>query len=62
MIAVKASVGAAIAQGDTVLVLESMKLEHALAASRGGVVRAIHVEAGQQVATGQVLASFEAAP
>ena len=62
VIAVRTSAGASIAQGDTLLVLESMKLEHALAASRGGVVQAIHVEAGQQVATGQVLATFEARP
>ena len=62
VIGLKTAAGAAVAQGDILLVLESMKLEHALAAARGGVVQAIHVEAGQQVATGQVLVTFEAGP
>ena len=60
VIDVRVARGAAVAQGDILLVLESMKLEHALAAVRGGVVQAIHVDAGQQVATGQVLVTFEA--
>ena len=60
VIGVRVARGAAVAQGDILLVLESMKLEHALAAVRGGVVQAIHVDAGQQVATGQVLVTFEA--
>jgi geranyl-CoA carboxylase alpha subunit len=42
------------------LVLESMKLEHVLSAARDGVVKAVHVEAGQQAATSQVLVTFEA--
>ena len=62
VIVVKASPGAAVAQGDTLLVLESMKLEHALAATRGATIHALHVAAGQQVATGQVLLTFAAAP
>lgn len=62
VIAVQATGGSAVAQGDSLLVLESMKLEHVLAASRGAVVQAVHVEAGQQVATGQVLVTFGAAP
>jgi 3-methylcrotonyl-CoA carboxylase alpha subunit/geranyl-CoA carboxylase alpha subunit len=60
VIAVKALPGAAVVRGDTLLVLESMKLEHALAASRDGVVKSVHVEAGQQAATSQVLVTFEA--
>ena len=62
VIAVKASPGAAVSQGDTLLVLESMKLEHALAATRGATIHALHVAAGQQVATGQVLLTVAAAP
>ena len=61
VIAVKAQPGSAVARGDTLLVLESMKLEHALAASRDGVVKTVHVEQGQQAATSQVLVTFEAA-
>jgi geranyl-CoA carboxylase alpha subunit len=60
VIAVMAQAGGSVALGDSLLVLESMKLEHALSASRAGVVEAIHAEAGQQVATGQVLVTFEA--
>ncbi|MEZ0306845.1 MAG: acetyl-CoA carboxylase biotin carboxyl carrier protein subunit, partial [Ramlibacter sp.] len=52
--------GTTVARGDTLLVLESMKLEHALAASRDGVIKSVHVEAGQQAATSQVLVTFEA--
>jgi geranyl-CoA carboxylase alpha subunit len=60
VIAIKAQPGVAVARGDTLLVLESMKLEHALGASRDGVIKAVHVEAGQQAATSQVLVTFEA--
>ncbi len=59
VISVQAAPGARVARGDTLLVIESMKLEHALAASRDGVVKTVHVEAGQQAATAQVLVSFE---
>lgn len=62
VIAVKARPGAMVARGETLLVIESMKLEHALAASRDGVVKAVHVQAGQQACTSQVLVTFEAAP
>jgi geranyl-CoA carboxylase alpha subunit len=62
VIGLKVAAGTAFAQGDSLLVLESMKLEHALAAARAGVVRALHVDAGQQVATGQLLVTFEAMP
>ncbi|ROZ64548.1 biotin carboxylase N-terminal domain-containing protein [Ramlibacter sp. WS9] len=60
VIAIKAQPGATVVRGDTLLVLESMKLEHALGASRDGVIKSVHVEAGQQAATSQVLVTFEA--
>jgi geranyl-CoA carboxylase alpha subunit len=60
VIAVKARPGEAVVRGDTLLVLESMKLEHVLGAARDGVVKSVHVEAGQQAATSQVLVTFEA--
>jgi 3-methylcrotonyl-CoA carboxylase alpha subunit/geranyl-CoA carboxylase alpha subunit len=60
VIAVKAAAGAKVARGDTLLVIESMKLEHSLAATRDAVVRSIHVQAGQQAAASQVLVTFEA--
>ena len=60
VIAIKAQPGATVVRGDTLLVLESMKLEHALGASRDGVIKSVHVEPGQQAATSQVLVTFEA--
>ena len=62
LIAVHAALGAVVKRGDTLAVLESMKLEHALAAPRDGVVLALRVEAGQQVAPGQVLVQLEPLP
>jgi 3-methylcrotonyl-CoA carboxylase alpha subunit/geranyl-CoA carboxylase alpha subunit len=61
VIAVKAQPGARVAKGEALVVLESMKLEHSLAAARDGVVKTIHVAPGQQAATSQVLVSFEPA-
>jgi geranyl-CoA carboxylase alpha subunit len=61
VIAVHAQAGQAVKKGDTLVVVESMKLEHALAAARDGVVRSLHVEAGQQVGTAQVLVTLETA-
>jgi geranyl-CoA carboxylase alpha subunit len=60
LIAVHASPGASIAKGEPLLVIESMKLEHTLAAPRDVTVDAISVAAGQQVAPGQLLVTFAA--
>jgi geranyl-CoA carboxylase alpha subunit len=62
VIAVAAEHGRAVVRGETLLVIESMKLEHALAAPRDGLVASVHVAAGQQVAAGQRLVTFEGAP
>jgi 3-methylcrotonyl-CoA carboxylase alpha subunit/geranyl-CoA carboxylase alpha subunit len=51
--------GQAVKRGDVLVTLESMKLEHGLTASRDAIVKAVTVEVGQQVATGQVLLGFE---
>ena len=55
LLAVSAKPGATVARGDTLAVLEAMKMEHALTAPRDGVIEAIHATAGQQVAEGDVL-------
>lgn len=60
VIAVKVSAGESVRRGDTLLVIESMKLEHAICATRDAVVAAMAVEPGQQTAPGQVLLRFEA--
>ncbi|MDP2031950.1 MAG: biotin carboxylase N-terminal domain-containing protein [Polaromonas sp.] len=60
VIAVSALAGATVRRGDTLLVIESMKLEHAVCATRDAVLGAVEVEPGRQVATGQVLLRFAA--
>ena len=61
LLALHVAAGAAVKRGDTLAVLESMKLEHALCAPRDGIVKGVQVEVGQQLATGQMLLSFEPA-
>jgi geranyl-CoA carboxylase alpha subunit len=60
VIAVHAVPGQAVRRGDTLLVIESMKLEHAVNAPHDAVLAAVMVEPGQQAAPGQVLLRFEA--
>ncbi len=55
VVALHVAPGDVVEQGAPVLVLESMKLEHSLAAPRSGVVEAVLVSPGQQAAPGQVL-------
>ncbi|MBY9067252.1 ATP-grasp domain-containing protein [Hyphomonas sp. WL0036] len=50
--------GQSVARGDTLAVLEAMKMEHSLAAPRDGVVEAVHASPGQQVAEGDLLVSL----
>ncbi len=61
LVAVHASPGARVAKGEPLLVIESMKLEHTLAAPRDVTVEAVSVATGQQVAPGQLLITFVAA-
>ena len=51
--------GDVVAAGDTVLVLEAMKMQHTVAAPYAGTITEIDVETGAQVAAGQVLAVVE---
>ena len=46
---VTVAVGQAVAQGDTVVILESMKMQNELKSPIDGAVAAIHIEAGQAV-------------
>lgn len=54
-----AKVGDIVAQGDPIVVVESMKMEIPIAALTGGRIAAIMVEAGQPVDEGQVVAILE---
>jgi acetyl/propionyl-CoA carboxylase alpha subunit len=64
VIAVRASAGAAVPAHATVLVIEAMKMEHAVVTPLAGTVTRIHVREGQQVRRGDLLAevSMEGEP
>lgn len=51
--------GDTVKAGQTLVVLEAMKMEHALKAGISGTVTAINCEAGQQVKSRQLLATLE---
>lgn len=57
--AIPVALGQEVALGDTVVVLEAMKLMHALPAQIGGRVSAIFCEPGETVAAGAVLVEIE---
>jgi 3-methylcrotonyl-CoA carboxylase alpha subunit len=56
--AVAVSVEMAVSQGDAMVVLEAMKMEHVLRAPRDGVVLAVNTSAGKQVIAGATLVSL----
>ncbi len=56
IVSTPAKAGEAVAKGQAVVVLEAMKMEHALTAPFDGVVEAIEVVIGDQVTDGAVLA------
>jgi acetyl-CoA carboxylase biotin carboxyl carrier protein len=51
--------GDSIEEGDTVVILESMKMEMPVEAEDGGVVKEIAVEEGQAVSEGDTLVVLE---
>jgi len=59
VISVEATAGAAIAEGDTILLIECMKMEIPLVAPRAGRISAVLVAAGDSVAEGQPAATME---
>ena len=56
---VKVAVGDSVAEGDTVVVLEAMKMANNLDAEKGGKVTAILVQPGQSVMDGDPLVVIE---
>ncbi len=54
---VVAPAGTPVAEGDTVVVLQSMKTEIAVATEQAGTVDTVHVSEGQEVDIGAVLAT-----
>jgi len=51
--------GDTVATGDVVCILEAMKMENELKAPRAGVVKVLHVQPGQDVERGAVLAEID---
>ncbi|WP_433758475.1 acetyl/propionyl/methylcrotonyl-CoA carboxylase subunit alpha [Nocardia sp. CA-135398] len=56
VIRIGAEVGSAVEQGQPILWLEAMKMEHTISAPAAGVLSALNVTVGQQVDIGAVLA------
>ena len=54
----EASVGQSVKKGDTVVVLEAMKMEIPVVAPQDGTVASIHVSVGDQVEAGALLATL----
>lgn len=55
IIAVHVTPGQTVRQGDTLLVMEAMKMEHAVIAPEDGVVKEIFYGVGEQVSEGVAL-------
>lgn len=61
VVSVRAPIGDKIAGGQTLVILEAMKMEHIVAADRGGIVREVRVGADAIVEPGDVLVVLESA-
>jgi len=59
IISIKVQPGQAVEQNDTLLTLEAMKMETAVASPQAGTVKAIHISVGEAVKVGQALVEFE---
>jgi acetyl-CoA carboxylase biotin carboxyl carrier protein len=56
---IEVQVGQKVAEGDTVVILESMKMEMPVEAPAAGTVREIRVKEGEPVAEGAVVAVLD---
>ena len=59
VVKVSVAVGDEISEGDTVCVLEAMKMENNIAANKSGVVTDVKVEVGQVVSAGDLVATID---
>ena len=53
------SIGDQVETGQTLIVMEAMKMEHRIAANVSGTIAAIHHEVGEQVAAGATLIDID---
>ncbi|MDW7731630.1 MAG: sodium-extruding oxaloacetate decarboxylase subunit alpha [Methanolobus sp.] len=59
ILSIKVNVGEQISEGDTVCVIEAMKMENSIHAPHGGIVKEIFVAEGDAVTSGCVLMSID---
>ena len=59
VVSINASPGTSVAEGETVIVLEAMKMELPIKAPRAGVVKAVHCAKGELVQPGISLLEIE---
>ncbi len=57
--AIETKVGTPVKPGDTMIILEAMKMLNRIKAQTEGIVKVIHVAPGEKVAKGQVLLEIE---
>jgi acetyl-CoA carboxylase biotin carboxyl carrier protein len=56
---IKKQLGEAVAEGDIVMIMESMKMEIPVIAEQGGTLKELVVKEGEPVAEGQTVAILE---
>jgi acetyl-CoA/propionyl-CoA carboxylase biotin carboxyl carrier protein len=59
IVKVSVEVGDHVEAGDTVMILEAMKMENSVNAERSGVVKSINAATGDSVSAGDVVAVIE---
>jgi acetyl-CoA/propionyl-CoA carboxylase, biotin carboxylase, biotin carboxyl carrier protein len=59
VVAINAAAGQSVNEGDTVIVLEAMKMEMPIKAPRSGIVKAVHCVKGELVQPGVILLEIE---
>ena len=56
---IQVGAGDKVEEGQVLVVLEAMKMEHSLTAPRDGEISEIHVEQGSQITDGELLVSMD---
>ena len=59
IIEVKVKVGDSVDSGDSVVVIEAMKMENEIQASKSGIVMAVHVAKGDNVSPNETLLEIQ---